>query len=190
MRLSKSSVGDEEKAALERVIDVAYLGMGEEVRLFEEELGSYLGGDRHVVCVSTGTAALHLPLSCLDIGPGDEVLVPSITFVGCFQAVSATGATPVACDVRERDVFLDMTDADRRLTPRTRAIMPVHYASSAIGLDEVYAFARTKGLRVIEDAAHAFGGSRNGRTVGADGDVVCSASTASRTSPAARAERS
>ena len=173
VRLSKSSVGDEEKSALARVIDATYLGMGDEVRLFENEIGAYIGGGRHVVCVATGTAALHLAVSCLDIGPGDEVLVPSMTFVGCFQAVSAAGATPVACDVREHDVFLDVKDAETRLTRRTRAIMPVHYASGATGLDDVYAFARAHRLRVIEDAAHAFGGNRNGRRIGSDGDVVC-----------------
>jgi len=173
IRLSRASVGAEEKAALGRVIDNDYLGMGEEVRAFEEELGAFLGGGRHVVCVATGTAALHLAVSCLDIGPGDEVLVPSITFVACFQAVRGTGAAPVACDVREEDVFLDLEDAKRRLTDRTRAIMPVHYASGAAGLDAIYDFAAANRLRVIEDAAHAFGGTRRGRRVGATGDVVC-----------------
>lgn len=173
IRLSKSSVGAEEKNALSRVIDGGYLGMGDEVRLFEDEITTYLGGGRQVICVSTGTAALHLAVSCLDIGPGDEVIVPSITYVACFQAVSATGAKPVACDVRASDVFLDVADAERCLTSRTRAIMPVHYASSAIGLDAVYRFAGANGLRVIEDAAHAFGGERNGRKVGFEGDIVC-----------------
>lgn len=173
VRLSKSSVGEEEKRALARVIDNAYLGMGTEVRLFEEELSAYFGGDRQVVCVSTGTAALHLAVSSLDIGPGDEVLIPTITYVACFQAVGATGAKPIACDVRQADIFLDLRDAERQLTSRTRAVMPVHYASSARGLEEVYAFARANGLRVIEDAAHAFGGTRGGAKVGAEGDIVC-----------------
>ena len=173
IRLSRASVGEDEKRALARAIDDGYLGMGEEVRLFEQELGAYFGGGRHVVATATGTAALHLAVVCLDLGPGDEVLVPTITFVACFQSVRATGATPVACDVRAHDVFLDLADAERRLTPRTRAIMPVHYASSAVGLDEVYAFAHAHGLRVIEDAAHAFGGTRGGRKVGSTGDIVC-----------------
>jgi dTDP-4-amino-4,6-dideoxygalactose transaminase len=173
IRLSRSSVGAEESAALARVIAAGYLGMGEEVRLFEEEIAAMIGGERHVVCVATGTAALHLALASLDIGAGDEVLVPSITYVASFQAVSATGARPVACDVREADAFLDLKSAERRLTARTRAIMPVHYASSGRGLAEVYAFARTNGLRVIEDAAHAFGCSRDGEPVGRAGDILC-----------------
>jgi len=173
IRLSRSSVGAEEKEALARVIDGAYLGMGEEVRLFEAEIAALIGGGREVVCTSTGTAALHLAVSCLDIGSGDEVIVPTITYVASFQAVSATGARPVACDVRAGDVFLDLKDAEKRLTARTRAIMPVHYASGAGGLAEVYAFARANNLRVIEDAAHSFGNDRDGVKVGASGDIVC-----------------
>jgi len=173
IRLSRSSVGAEESAALARVIDAGYLGMGDEVRLFEEEIASLIGGNRHVICVSTGTSALHLAVAALDIGPGHEVLIPSITYVASFQAVSATGARPVACDVRDSDVFLDLKSAEQRLTRHTRAIMPVHYGSSARGLEEVYAFARSNGLRVIEDAAHAFGSTRNGINVGAEGDIIC-----------------
>jgi len=173
IRLSRASVGEEEKEALARVIDAGYLGMGEEVRLFEEELKNFIGGNRHVICVSTGTAALQLAISSLGLGQGDEVIIPSITYVASFQAVSATGARPVACDVRKRDIYLDVEDARRRLTSRTRAIMPVHYASGTNGLDEVYAFAKEHSLRVIEDAAHSFGSEHGGRKVGADGDVVC-----------------
>ncbi len=173
IRLSRSLVGEEEKAALSRVIDTGYLGMGEDVRLFEEEIAQYLGTDRHVVCVATGTAALQLGVSSLGLGEGDEVLVPTITYVASFQAIRATGATPVACDVRPGDLYLDMDDAARRLTPATRAIMPVHYASGSAGLDAVYDFAQKHGLRVIEDAAHSIGGRHGGIKVGARGDVVC-----------------
>lgn len=173
IRLSRSSVGEEEKMALAGVIDAGYLGMGEEVRRFEEELAAFLGGGREVVCVNTGTAALHLAVAALDIGPGDEVLVPTITYVASFQAIHATGATPVACDVRQGDLYLDVADARQRLTARTKAVMPVHYASGTRGLAEVYEFARANGLRVIEDAAHSFGGDYDGRKVGATGDIVC-----------------
>ena len=173
IRLSRSSVGVEESTALAHVIAAGYLGMGEDVRLFEEEIAAMIGGNRHVVCVATGTAALHLALASLDIGPGDEVLVPSITYVASFQAVSLTGARPIACDVREADVFLDLKSAEQRLTKNTRAIMPVHYASSARGLSEVYAFANANGLRVVEDAAHAFGCTHDGAPVGSQGDVLC-----------------
>jgi dTDP-4-amino-4,6-dideoxygalactose transaminase len=143
------------------------------VRLFEQELATYLGTDRHVICVNTGTSALQLAVSSLGLGAGDEVLVPTITYVASFQAIAATGAKPIACDVRPEDLYLDMKDAARRLTSRTKAIMPVHYASGSRGLDAVYEFAGKHNLRVIEDAAHSFGGSHSGAKVGARGDVVC-----------------
>lgn len=173
VRLSKSCVGEEEKNALARVIDAGYLGMGREVQLFEEELKAYLGTESEVVCVNTGTAALHLSMSCLDIGPGDEVLVPSITYVASFQAITATGARAVACDVTEERVFIDLVDAERRISPHTKAIMPVHYASDSQSMSDVYAFAKRHNLRVIEDAAHGFGCTRNGKRIGYEGDVIC-----------------
>jgi dTDP-4-amino-4,6-dideoxygalactose transaminase/dTDP-4-dehydrorhamnose 3,5-epimerase-like enzyme len=173
IRLSKSVVGEEEKNALARVIDAGYLGMGREVQQFEEELRAYISTDHEVICVNTGTAALHIAIGCLGIGPGDEVLVPSITYVASFQAVSAAGAKPVACDVTADRVFIDLDDAARRLTPSTRAIMPVHYASDSTEMAQVYDFAARHGLRVIEDAAHGFGCERNGKKIGAEGDVIC-----------------
>lgn len=174
IRLSKSSVGSEEQAALVRVAAAGYLGMGEDVRLFEEEVAAFLGGGLEVVAVATGTAALHLAVAGLDIGPGDEVLVPTLTYVASFQAVAATGATPVACDVRDDTLALDLADAARRVGSRTRAIMPVHYASHPGDRGAIQAFATGHGLRVIEDAAHSFGGhDMAGNRIGADGDVVC-----------------
>ena len=129
---------------------------------------------RPTVCVSNGTAALQLAVQCCDIGPGDEVLVPSLTFVASFQAISATGAKPVACDIRIENGILDWRDAERRLTSRTKAVMPVHYASAVWDLAGISAFAQKKmGLRVIEDAAHAFGTLVDGKRVGSFGDVAC-----------------
>lgn len=173
IRLAKSTIGDEEKQAVLRVLDNEYLGMGEEVRLFEQELQEYLQTGREVVCVNTGTAALHLALHCLGLRDGDEVLVPTITYVASFQAISATGARPVACDVREDTLFIDVEDAKKRLTANTRAIMPVHYASDSQYVQGIYDFATEHGLKVIEDAAHSFGSTRDGIKVGACGETVC-----------------
>ena len=174
VRLSKSSVGINEQAALARVVAAGYLGMGEEVRLFEGEVAAFLGGGLEVVAVATGTAALHLAVAGLDIGPGDEVLVPTLTYVASFQAIAATGAIPVACDVRDDTLAIDLADAARRVGPRTRAIMPVHYASHPGERAAIFAFAAARGLRVIEDAAHSFGGRDvTGARIGADGDIVC-----------------
>jgi dTDP-4-amino-4,6-dideoxygalactose transaminase len=173
VRLSRSTVGVEEQQALAEVIAEGYLGMGRFTQRFEQELTEYFGGAREVVCVSTGTAALQLALQSVGVGAGDEVLVPGLTFVASYQAISATGAKPVACEVHRENGFLDAADAARRITPRTRAIMPVHYASIAPGLPAIYQLARERGLRVVEDAAHSFGCSVDGKRVGVDGDVVC-----------------
>lgn len=171
IRLSKSCLGEAEREEVMGVLEREYLGMGTEVQRFEAELGSYLG--RPAVCVVNGTAALHLALQARGLVPGDEVLVQSLTYVASFQAISATGAKPVACDIDPNTHTLDWHDAERRLTPRTRAVMPVHYTGGVGALDEIYAFADAYGLRVIEDAAHAFGSTHCGRRVGSFGEVAC-----------------
>lgn len=172
IRLSKSVVGDAEKTALSKVIDDSYLGMGKYVEEFEQALQKYLGGGR-VICVSSGGAALHLAIMGIGLVPGDEVLVQSLTFVACFQAISAVGAVPVACEVLPETCTIDLQDAEKRLTRKTKAIMPVHYASRTGNIDELYRFAKKHGLRVIEDAAHAFGTVYKDRKVGSFGDVIC-----------------
>jgi dTDP-4-amino-4,6-dideoxygalactose transaminase len=171
IRLSKSCIGDDEKRAVMGVLDREYLGMGAEVQQFEQALTEFFG--RPAVCVVNGTAALHLALQACDIGPGDEVLVQSLTYVASFQAISATGATPLPCDIDPDTLTLDWRDAERRLTPNTKAVMPVHYSGGVGALDEIYAFAHRHGLRVIEDAAHAFGTTHHGQRVGGFGDIAC-----------------
>jgi dTDP-4-amino-4,6-dideoxygalactose transaminase len=171
IRLSKSCIGKSEKQAVMGVLDREFLGMGVEVQKFEEELTKFLG--RPVVCVVNGTAALQLAMQAVGVGVGDEVLVQSLTYVASFQAISATGAKSVACDIDPETLCLDWRDAEKRLTPRTKAVMPVHYASGVGALDEIYAFAEKNGLRVIEDAAHAFGTKYHGKRIGGFGDVAC-----------------
>lgn len=171
IRLSKSCLSEVERREVMGVLDREYLGMGAEVQRLEAELGSYLG--RPVVCVVNGTAALHLAVQACGLGPGDEVLVQSLTYVASFQAISATGAKPVACDIDPDTRTLDWRDAERRLTSCTKAVMPVHFTGGVGALEEIYAFAGAHGLRVIEDAAHAFGSTHRGRRVGSFGEVAC-----------------
>lgn len=173
IKLSKCSVGELEKQAVCNVIDRNYLGMGIEVKLFEEELKEFINTENEVICVNTGTSALHLSLLCMGIGPGDEVLVPSLTYVASFQAISATGAKPIACDIKKESLFININDAERKITKRTKAIMPVHYASNSVEIYEVYHLAKEYNLRVIEDAAHSFGCTRNGNRIGFEGDTIC-----------------
>ncbi len=171
IRLSKSCLGHEEKRAVMGVLDREFLGMGSEVQKFESELSQFFG--REAVCVSTGTAALQLALQGCGIGIGDEVLVQSLTYVASFQAVSSLGATPIACDINPATLTIDWRDAEKRLTNKTKAIMLVHYSGGVGELDELYAFAQKYKLRVIEDAAHAFGTVYRGRRVGSFGDITC-----------------
>ena len=174
IRLSKSFLGTEEIRAITNVIKKdGYLGMGNEVNLFEKEIASYLNVPKeNVVCVNSGTAALHLAVQAIS-NPGDEVLVQSLTYLSSFQAISACNATPIACEVNEKTAGISLSDAQKRTTKLTRAIMPVHYASNPEGIMDVYNFAKKNKLRVIEDAAHAFGCSYKGKKVGSFGDIIC-----------------
>jgi dTDP-4-amino-4,6-dideoxygalactose transaminase len=173
IRLSKSSISQAEKEAVLKVLDKEYLGMGEEVKLFEEKIKNYLKTEMEVVCVNTGTSALHLSLSALDIKKGDEVLVPSLTYVATFQAISATGATPISCEVNPNTLFIDINDARKKITKNTKVIMPVHYASNSKDMNTVYKLAEEFNLRVVEDAAQAFGCKRDKKLVGREGDIIC-----------------
>ncbi len=172
IRLARSVVDNKEANAVRRILlEDGYLGMGREVCLFEAELGRFFGG-REVTCVNSGTAALHLAVMAL-VKEGNEVLVPSFTFVATFQAITAAGAKPVACDIDPDTLLIDLKDAARRITKKTRVIMPVHYSGGVGDLNAVYAFAGKHRLRVIEDAAHAFGSMYKDRKIGSFGDVIC-----------------
>ena len=171
IRLSKSCITDAEKQAVMGVLDREYLGMGAEVQLFEKALSEFF--DRPAVCVVNGTAALHLALQACGIGRGDEVLVPSLTYVASFQAISATGAKPVACDISSETLLMDLSDAEKRITSKTKSVMPVHYTGGVGDLDAVYEFAKKHNLVVLEDAAHAFGTTYKDRLIGSFGDMAC-----------------
>jgi dTDP-4-amino-4,6-dideoxygalactose transaminase len=171
IRVSRSCISDAEIARVVKVLQKQYLGMGDEVRLFEESLSEFFG--RPVACVVNGTAALQLAVQACDLGPGDEVLVPSLTYIASFQAISATGARPICCDVDPQTLVIDWRDAEKRVTSRTRAIMPVFYGGGVGDLPGIYAFAAAQKLRVIEDAAHAFGTKYEGRRIGGFGDISC-----------------
>ena len=165
-------LGREESEAVQQVFDSRWLGMGSITKAFEDRLREYLGA-AHVVAVNTGTAALHLALEALDCEPGDEVIVPSLTFAASVQAILLAGAVPVFCDIQAETLNMDPADALSRVTPKTRAIMPVHYGGLACDMDALLPPARARGIRVVEDAAHAFGSSYRGRAVGSFGDITC-----------------
>ncbi len=174
IRLSKSSISSKEINAVQSVLKKEFLGMGSEVALFEKELkGFFLNDKNKVICVNSGTAALHLSLMALNLEEGSEVLIPSITYISSFQAVKSSGLTPVACDVNPVNGNLDIEDLNKRITSKTKAIMPVHLGGIAHDLDKIYKIAKKNKLRVIEDAAHAFGSKYKKKLIGSFGDIIC-----------------
>ncbi|MCL4553150.1 MAG: DegT/DnrJ/EryC1/StrS family aminotransferase, partial [Candidatus Marsarchaeota archaeon] len=154
------------------VFTTRWLGLGSMVKRFEDELSNYLGS-KYVIAVNTGTSALHIALSSFGVGPGDEVITPSLTFAACPQTIMACGAKPVFCDVDADTLNVAVEDMEQRITPKTRAIMPVHYGGQPCRMDELLDIARRRKILVIEDAAHAFGSTYKGRKIGSIGDATC-----------------
>lgn len=155
--VSRPCLNGQERVFVNAAIDRVQLSQGEMVRTFERSLAQYLCVE-HVVAVTSGTAALHLALAALGIGCGDEVLVPDLTFIATANAVAYTGARPILVDVDPRSWCLDLRDAAAKVTPRTRAIIPVHLYGVACDMGGVTRLAAQHDLRVIEDAAEGFTG--------------------------------
>ncbi|MGI6856911.1 DegT/DnrJ/EryC1/StrS family aminotransferase [Mesorhizobium sp. 1B3] len=145
---------------------------GKYIGEFEGKFAKYLGAD-HALSVSNGTVALHLALAALGIGPGDEVLVPTLTYIASANAVTYTGANVVFVDSEPDHWQMDLADAERKITPKTRAIMPVHLYGHACDMEGIRHLAREYGLFVIEDCAEAIGTRFDGKLVGTLGDVGC-----------------
>jgi dTDP-4-amino-4,6-dideoxygalactose transaminase len=158
-------------AAFERVLDSGWYIMGQELLAFEKEYASYCGAD-HAVGVGNGLEAMSLVLRAWGIGPGDEVIVPSNTYIATWLAVTHVGARPVPVEPQAESFNLDPALLAAAITPRTKAVMPVHLYGRPAELDAVLAFARQHGLKVLEDGAQAHGARYRGRRLGAHGDAV------------------
>lgn len=159
-------LGDEEAAAVLECLRSGWITTGAVSRRFEQEFADFLGGGVTGVAVNSATAGLHLALEALGIGPGDEVIVPTMTFTATAEVVRYLGADPVLVDVDDATLCICPDAIAAAITPRTRAIVPVHYAGRACDMDAILALARRHGLRVVEDAAHAFPTLYKGRAVG------------------------
>jgi dTDP-4-amino-4,6-dideoxygalactose transaminase len=171
--LADIDVDDELVRAAADVIRSGWWTMGSKVAEFERAFADFCGAG-HALAVANGTAALHLALLALGIGPGDEVVLPSLNFVAAANAIAHTGATPVFCDILgPRDVNLDPDDVAAAVGPQTRALLVLHYGGYPCRMDAVTEVAERHGLAVIEDAAHAPGGVWHGRRCGAIGRVGC-----------------
>lgn len=162
--------GKEREYVLDCVDSGWISSIGKYADLFQGEFARYTGAP-HAIAVSNGTVALHLALHCLDIGPGDEVIVPTFTYIASVNTIAQTGARPVFVDSREEDWLLSPEDLERRITPRTKAIMPVHLYGSVCDMPAIMDIADRHGLTVVEDCAEALGSSLNGIHVGNFGTV-------------------
>ncbi|SRR5579885_497610 len=157
--------------AIARVLESGEFVLGSEVAGFEEEFAAYCGA-RFGVGVNSGTSALHLALLAAGVGPGDEVITVPFTFVATTAAIRYTGAVPVFVDIDPRTYNLDAAQIEAKISPRTKAILPVHLYGQPADMDPILAIARERGLVVIEDAAQAHGAEYKGRRAGSLGDLA------------------
>jgi perosamine synthetase len=162
---------DEERAAA-AVIRSGWVVQGPRVMEFEQSVGRYVGA-AYALATSNCTTALHLALSCLGIGVGDQVIVPSYSFIATANSVLHAGATPVFADIDPRTYNIDPNLIELAITPSTRAIMPVHQLGLAADIDAIHAIAKRRGLIVVEDAATIIGGEYKGKKIGAHSEAVC-----------------
>lgn len=165
-------MGRDELKAIEQTFQTGWIGYGPKIKEFEDKFSNFIGVD-HSVGLNSATAALHLALLCSKIKAGDEVIVPSLTFVSSVHAILYAKATPVFTDVCSDTLCIDVEDIKRKMTSKTKAIMPVHYSGHPCDMDEIMEIARDNNLHVIEDAAQATGAEYKGNKAGSIGDVGC-----------------
>ena len=163
----------EERLAITRTLEKKWISMGPTVQALEDAFARHLGA-RHAIALTNGTAALHLALCGLGIGPGDEVIVPSMTFVATVNVIKYVGATPVFAEILGReDLSMDPSDVARKITTRTRAIVCLHYAGFPARVTELLSVARAHDLPLVEDASHAPDSQHEGRHLGTFGVFGC-----------------
>ena len=172
LRGQYQSIKGEIDSAVAGVLESGRYVLGEEVASFEQEFARFCGASQ-AVAVNSGTSALHLALLTAGIGPGDEVVTVSFTFIATVATIRYTGATPVFVDIEPLSFNMDMTKLEAAITEKTKAILPVHLYGQAVDMDPVLEIGKRHGLTVIEDAAQAHGAEYKGRRVGALGDLGC-----------------
>ena len=169
---AKPIIGEEERAAVDRVLCSGGLAQGHEVASFEQEFADHFGLARACIAVNSGTSGLHLGLLAAGVRPGDEVIVPSFTFAATANAVALTGATPVFADIDPVTFCLDADSVASRVTDKTVGIMPVHLYGHPADMPALQAIAEERGIQIFEDAAQAHGASLGGVPVGAFGSFA------------------
>ncbi len=169
---TRPTLDEETIQGVVEVLRSGWLASGPKVQEFELALADYLGGGRQVRVLTSATGALEVALRVCGIGPGDEVILPALSFAATANVIVRVGARPMFVDVDLATRNMDLNQAEAAVTSRTRALMPVHFAGLPVDMDALYGLAHRRGLRVIEDAAHAIGSAWNGRRIGGFGDIV------------------
>jgi dTDP-4-amino-4,6-dideoxygalactose transaminase len=168
----KPLIEAEEYNAAKDALELGWLGMGSYVGRFEQSVKEYVGAnDRYVAAVNTGHSALHLGLLVCGIGPGDEVITPSFNNIADFQAILATGAEPVFCDIDNNTLCIDLDKAEKLIGPKTKAIIVMDYDCVLCDHNRVEELAQKYNIRVLHDAAHAFGSKYEGKMIGSFSDI-------------------
>lgn len=165
IQVFKPSLGKDELDALAEIFETGWIGLGPKTAEFEQKFAEFVGAD-HAIATNSATASLHLACMLLGVGPGDEVLIPTMTFVSTAHAAVYCGATPVFVDVDPETLCIDLEDMVRKITPKTRAVIPVHYGGHPCAMDDIWEVAERNHFSVIEDAAHACGSLYKGKHVG------------------------
>lgn len=165
IQVFKPSLGQEELDALAEIFKSGWIGLGPKTAEFEKNFAEYVGA-KYAVAVNSATAALHLACLALGIGPGDEVILPTMTFVSTAHAPMYCGATAVFVDVDPLTLNIDTSDIKRKISPKTKAVIAVHYGGHSCSMEEIWSIAKEHNLFVIEDAAHACGGEYKGQKIG------------------------
>lgn len=174
VQLFKLNFDGQEQEAVKEVLDSAWITMGQKTLDFEAAFTSYLGQGVKGLAVSNGTAALHMAVLALGIGPGDEVITPSLTFIADQNVVTMAGAKNVLADITSNDDWsMDPADIEKRITPKTKAVLIVHYAGFACDMDAICQICRKHNLYLIEDCAHTPGADYKGQALGTFGDISC-----------------
>ncbi|HLC60541.1 MAG TPA: DegT/DnrJ/EryC1/StrS family aminotransferase [Candidatus Nanoarchaeia archaeon] len=170
--LFKPSMGNEEIKAVTDVIKSGWVGMGPKTQEFEENFAKFIG-TKYAVGFNSCTAALHLAVKVLNLEPGSEIITTPMTFVSTAFAADYNGLTPVFADIERDTLNIDPKDIERKITKKTRAIIPVHFGGHACKIEEIMEIAKKHNLHVIEDAAHATGSEINGKKLGTFGEMSC-----------------
>ena len=183
---ARPTISENAVAEVVECIRSGWMATGPRVATFEQMLGDY-HGNRQARCTSSATVGLQLPLEAIGLDEGDEVITTALSFVATLNTIVLAGGRPVLVDVHPDTLNMDVGQLEGAITPRTKAIMPVHFAGLPVDLNPLYALADKHGLRVVEDCAHAIGGAYDGARIGAFGDIQVMSFHPTKTSPRARA---